>query len=302
MTHPTPLHFTSLAPPHMVDDVVQTFIVAARKLGYEVSSAPGAVRPDAINVVCFAHHLPPQALEGMKTNSIVLNFEQLVPDSQAYTESYLTILRSHYVWDYSATNLARYPQLGIPNGHHVPLGYEEEAATTVRAEDVLPDARQDIDVLFFGALSPRRERVIRAMKRMGLHVVWNTGLPWDTGYRDELIRRSKLVLNMHVFDNSRIVEMPRLSILFRHRKAVLCELYRDSEIDPALRQGLAGAAYDDLADTAVLLIGAPRLRQRLEHLGMEAFSRRTQTAILGPALDDFFAWRSAIPGAEAKSS
>ena len=143
MTAPVPLHFTSLADRHMVGDVVDVFVAAARKLGYEVSTEHAAVRHDAINVVCFAHHLAPEVLQGMDTNCIVLNFEQLVAGSQAFNESYLTLLRNHYVWDYSRHNLARYAELGIPNGHHVPLGYEEDAGDNVSVEDLLPEALQD---------------------------------------------------------------------------------------------------------------------------------------------------------------
>lgn len=288
-----PLHFTSLAEPHMVGDVVNTFVIAARKLGHEVSTEHAALRQDAVNVVCFAHHLAPETLRGMDADCIVLNFEQLVAGSQACNDGYLALLREHYVWDYSQHNLARYGELGIANGHHVPLGYEEETARNLRPEDVLPEAAQDIDVLFFGSLNPRRSHVIDAMRKKGLHVACNDNQLWDSAYRDQMIRRAKLVLNMHFFDNSRIVELPRLSLLFRQRKAVLCELYADSEIFyPELRQAMAGAAFDDLADMAVLLMSAPQLRQRLAHQGFEAFSRRSQTAVLGPALDEFFTWRA----------
>lgn len=301
MEHSLPLHFTSLADPHMVGNVVDAFVVAARKLGYEVSTEHATVRPDAINVVCFAHQLMPEALEGVHTNCIVLNFEQLVAGSLASNESYISLLRRHYVWDYSQHNLARYAELGIPNGHYVPLGYEEEAADNVSEEDALPEALQDIDVLFFGSLNPRRAQVIDAMRRKGLHVVCNDNVLWDSAYRDQMIRRAKLVLNMHFFDNSRIIEIPRLSMLFRQRKAVLCELYADSEIFyPELRHAVAGAAYDGLADTALLLVSAPQLRQRLARQGFKAFSARSQTAVLGPALDEFFAWRAGILEANAR--
>ncbi|SEF31001.1 hypothetical protein SAMN03159371_05065 [Variovorax sp. NFACC28] len=279
----------------MVGDVVATFVVAARKLGYEVSTEHAAVRHDAINIVCFAHHLAPETLQGMGANCIVLNFEQLVAGSQAFNESYLTLLRNHYVWDYSQHNLVRYAELGIPNGHHVPLGYEEESGDNLRVEDMLPEALQDIDVLFFGSLSQRRAQVIGAMRRKGLHVVCNDNVLWETTHRNLMIRRAKLVLNMHFFDNSRIVEIPRLAMLFRQRKAVLCELYADSEIFyPELRQAVAGVSCDHLADMAVMLMSAPQLRQRLAHRGFEAFSAHSQTAVLGPALDAFFAWRAKV--------
>jgi hypothetical protein len=301
MDRSIPLHFTSLADRHMVGDVVDVFVVAARKLGYEASTERGTVRPGAINIICFAHDLAPQALEGMSPDCIVLNFEQFTAGSQAFNESYLTLLRSHYVWDYSRYNLARHAELGISNGHYVPLGYEEEAGINLAAEDMPPEASQDIDVLFFVSLNKRRAHVIDAMRRKGLRVACNDNVLWDGAYRDRMIRRAKLVLNMHFFDNSRIVEIPRLAMLFRQRKAVLCELYADSEIFyPELRQAVAGAAYDDLADMAMLLASAPQLRQRLAHQGFEAFSQRKQTAVLGPALDEFFAWRTGILGAATR--
>lgn len=293
-----PLHFTSLADRRMVGNVVDAYAIAARKLGYEVSSEDASLRTDAINVVCFGHSLPPGALQGMGTQCIVLNFEQLVEGSLAWTDAYLTLLRNHYVWDYSQRNLARYAALGIANGHHVPLGYEEEAGSDLRAEDVLPDAGQDIDVLFFGWVNPRRARVLDAMRRKGLHVVCNDNVLWDNAHRDRLIRRAKLVLNMHFYDGSRIVEIARLSMLFRQRKAVLCELYADSDLCyPELRQVVAGAGCDELADMAVLLVGAPQLRERLQRQGFEAFRARRQTTVLGPALDAFFAWRAGLQAA-----
>ncbi|WP_208513656.1 hypothetical protein [Variovorax paradoxus] len=302
MTAPIPLHFTSLADRHMVGDVVDVFVAAARKLGYEVSTEHAAVRHDAINVVCFAHHLAPEVLQGMETNCIVLNFEQLVAGSQAFNESYLTLLRNHYVWDYSRHNLARHAELGIPNGHHVPLGYEEDAGDNFSVEDLLPEALQDIDVLFFGSLNQRRTQVLDAMRRKGLRVVSNENMLWDSAHRDQMIRRAKLVLNMHFFDNSRILEIPRLAMLFRRRKAVLCELYPDSEIFyPELRHAVAGVARDELADMALLLTSAPGLRQRLAHRGFEMFSARPQTAVLGPALADFFAWRARTSAAGTAS-
>ncbi|MDM0087092.1 MULTISPECIES: hypothetical protein [unclassified Variovorax] len=298
-----PLHFTSLADPRMVGNVVDAFVVAACKLGYEVSHAHAALRPDAINVVCFGHSVKPEALQGMEGQCILLNFEPLVDGSLAWRESYLALLRTHYVWDYSQRNLARHAELGITHSDYVPLGYEAEAGHDLRPEDVLPEAKQDIDVLFVGSLNSRRARVVDAMRQKGLHVVCNGNAPWESAHRDEMIRRAKLVLNMHFFHDSRIVEIARLALLFRQRKAVLCELYPDSELCyPELRQAIAGAGCEDLADMAMLLMGAPQLRRRLAQEGFEAFSARSQTAVLGPALEAFFAWRARRLGIEGVPS
>lgn len=291
MQQATRLHFTSLAPPHIVDEVVNTFVVAARKLGHEVSYQHSAVRQDAINIVCFALGLDPDALRAYPA-CIVLNFEPLAPGTQAHHENYLGLLRNNYVWEYSATNLQFYPELGITNGHHLPLGYEEEADLTLDLSDRLPESEKDIDVLFFGGPNERRDRVIHGMRRRGLKVVTNGNLLWEPEHRNAMIRRSRAVLNMHRFDNFRVVEMPRLSMLLRQRKAVVCELYADSEMPAALRGLVAGAPLERLVDTADLLVSSPAWRDRLERQGLEALRQLRHTDVLGPALEHFFEWQA----------
>jgi Glycosyl transferase family 2 len=101
-----------------------------------------------------------------------------------------------------------------------------------------------------------------------------------------------VALNFHNWEDSRVVEIGRLSILFRQRKAVVCELYPDSEIDPGLRQAVAGAPYEALVDTVMaLLADAPR-RAGLERAGLPLLAGLPQTAVLGPALTRFLQWRS----------
>ena len=284
------VHVTSIAPPNIVDEVVNTFVVAARTLGHDVSYHHAGIRHDSLNIVCFALGLDAKALEPY-AQRIVLNFEPLAPNTQAHFEQYLNLLRSNYVWDYSLANLKMYPELGIPHGFHVPLGHEDEADVIVPLEDRPPESELDIDVLFFGGPNARREAVLQRMRDLGLRVVTNGNMLWPHEHRDAMIRRAKVVLNMHRFDNVRIVEMPRLSMLLRRRKAVVCELYPDSEIEPALRDAVAGAEYDGLAEAAAVLVASPARRQQLEARGPDILRRFPHTDFLRKGFDDYFAWR-----------
>ena len=82
--------------------------------------------------------------------------------------------------------------LKIPNGTHnvvyCPVGYSPVW------ESHLPEVEEDIDVLFYGALTDRRKGFMDALKDMGLNCVYlfkKYGLE-----RDEFIMRSKIVLNI----------------------------------------------------------------------------------------------------------
>jgi hypothetical protein len=292
MAEPPRLHFTCIAPPNYVDEVVETFMVAARKLGHPVTYARAGVDPHAINVVCFALGLSADALAGIPASSrLVVNFEPLAPGAQGREPDYLELLRRNYVWEYSQSNLRMYPELGIEHGFHVPLGYEEEADLTLAVDDRLPEAERDIDVLFFGVGHFRRDAVLDAMRARGLRVVSNGSTLWSPEERNAHIRRAKVVLNMHRFEGTRIVEMPRLAMLLRQRKAVLCEMYPDSEIAPELRRAVVGAPFDRLVDMAQLMVSSPSLRDELERTGLDLLRQRPHTDSLRPALADFFAWR-----------
>src|SRR3569832_1407945 len=129
------LHVTSLAPPHIVDEIVNAFVVSARKLGHDVTYAPSSARQGALNIICFALGMNPKDLHAYP-DRIILNFEPLAPGAQAHVEHNLELLRDNYVWEYSRNNLAAYSELGISAGCHVPLGYEEDADVNVPLHDI----------------------------------------------------------------------------------------------------------------------------------------------------------------------
>jgi len=284
------IHVTSLAPENIVDEVVDTFIAALRRLGHDVSSQPWVVREDSLNILMFALGLDPAEL---RTETIVVNFEPLAPGTQAHRDEYLQLLRNNYVWEYSRTNLRLYPQLGLAEGFHVPLGFDEDGDITVGLDDRLPEGQRDIDVLFFGGPNERRDAVISQMRDMGLNVVTNENVLWPRAERDEKIRRAKVVLNMNRFEGVRIAEMPRISMLLRRRKAVVCELYPDTEIEPEIRSAVAGAPLERLAETARMLVQSPQLRADLEERGLDALRRFPQADFIKAGLERYEAWRRA---------
>ncbi|GAC1607046.1 MAG: hypothetical protein NVS3B2_15560 [Ramlibacter sp.] len=289
------MNFTSLSQQEVCGDIVETFRLAAERLGYPTSVTPCYIQPGVVNILFFYWDVPWDLIAPHYPDCIVVNFEPMVAGTHAWNDNYQEVLRRSYIWEYSKTNFQRYRELGYRNADYVALGWEPEAAEVLPITDILPDERQDIDVVFFGSLTHRRIVILEALMARGLRVELNRGRSWSLDERNGYLRRAKVVLNLHNWENSRVVEMPRLSILLRHRKAVVCELYPDSEIDPSIRDAVVGAPYDKLVDTVEeLLADAPR-RAQLEREGLEVSSRSLSPPLVGPALERFFSWRAQQP-------
>lgn len=285
------IHLTSLGVEDVVGDIVQTFRIALERLGHEVTYQHSVVAPGMLNIVFFCWGLRWEDLAALQPNCIVVNFEHLTPGGQFFPEPYRDILQRAYVWEYSESNFQRMPQLGMLHADYTPLGYEDGAAPVLALDALLPEAQRDIDVLFFGLQSVRRVKVLDGLRALGLRVETTTQRHWSPEERDAYLLRSKVVLNIHNYDDSRIVEIPRLSIFFRHRKAIVCELYPDSEIDPSLRNAVVGAGYEGLVAATAALVADPARRAALEGRGLSLFSTRSQSSVLAPALERFLEWR-----------
>jgi len=289
------LNFTSLSEEDICGDIVRSFRLAAERLGYPTSYTPANIDPGAINILFFFWNIPWKTIAPFHPDCIVVNFEPMVEGSHAWNANYLEVIRHGYLWEYSQSNFQRYRELGYRNADYVALGWESEAAKVIPLNDILPDSEQDIDVVFFGSFTQRRIDVLDALARRGLRLKTTRDRSWSLEERDDYLRRAKIVLNLHNWEDSRVVEVPRLSILLRHRKAVVCELYPDSEVEPSIRSAVVGAPYDKLVDTIEeLLFDAPR-RARLEREGLEKATRVLSPPDVGPALERFLTWRAQQP-------
>ncbi|MCR6479252.1 glycosyltransferase family 2 protein [Variovorax sp. ZS18.2.2] len=286
------LNFTSLSQEEVCGDIVKAFRLAVERLGYPTSYTPCYIEPGAINILFFFWDIPWSEIQAHHPDCIIVNFEPMVPGTHAWSEKYLDVLKRAYVWEYSKSNFQRNLELGYRNADYVALGWEPDAAQVVPLADILPEEQQDIDVVFFGSLTRRRIVLLETLIARGLRVELTRGRHWTLEERNDYVRRAKLVLNFHNWEDSRIVEVPRLSILMRHRKAVVCELYPDSEIEPWMREAVVGAPYERLVEAVEeLLADAPR-RAVLEREGLDRFTRPWAPPLVGPAIERFLDWRA----------
>lgn len=250
-----------------LSELADTVRYGLERMGAEVTQGKDYL-PGVTNIIIGGHlisHLPPR--------SIVYNSEVVTDDSTWMAGSYKHLLLSHEVWDYSERNVEKLAALGI-KARFVPLGYVSEMTRIQPTE-------QDIDVLFYGSMNPRREKIIRELATLGYAVKAVFGL--YGAERDALIARSKIVLNMHFYE-SHVFEIVRVSYLLSNRKAVVAECDPDTAIEDALRDCVAGVPYEGLTLACVKLLADPDLRLELEDRGFNLFSRRREEDILREAL------------------
>jgi hypothetical protein len=181
------------------------------------------------------------------------------------------------IWDYSQRNIAVWRKLSPRHPPvHVPIGW----APTL--ERVASGVDKNIDVLFYGMPSNTRLQLIGDLAAAGHKTVFACGLYGAA--RDDLIARSKIVLNINLYDQSRVFEIVRVSYLLGNGKAVVSDVYPESDIDADIREAVAFAPLEQIIPTCARLLEDESARSRLEVLGSRAMQGRDIRAILRNAL------------------
>ena len=206
--------------------------------------------------------------------SILFNLEQITPGSSWLTPAYLKLLKRYQVWDYSQYNINQLGKLGISKVTHCPIGFSEKLQRIEHLQD------KDIDVLFYGSMNERRLQILEALVNAGLKAEAVFGVYGKQ--RDEMIGRSRIVLNIHYFP-SKIFEIVRISYLLANRVCVVSE---DSPSDSALesvQQGIIQAPHEKLVTACKDLIDN-NAWDAVAQRGFDVFSSRRQSDYLGDAL------------------
>ena len=247
----TQYHVTTFLPnSDSLREAITSCVSGLTALGFEVTQADAQLVPHAVNVV-----LTSGADEALRHNIssiahvIVYNWEQILPSVPWVNLDYFKLLKSHHVWDYSASNVAALKAAGICNIHHLKMAY---APQMTRFES---QAEPDIDVLFYGNINPRRQAVIDAIRAKGLHVVTSNDVEGGLhgAVRDQYLARAKMVLNLHGQDESTAFEIARVSYLLANKKTVVSEINAGNDIDDDLRRAIIGAPLEQIPQLLCLV-------------------------------------------------
>ncbi|HEY9841195.1 MAG: hypothetical protein ACAI44_26730 [Candidatus Sericytochromatia bacterium] len=221
------INLTVIDPPGYIHtqaftEIIELYRLCLEDQGHRVACYQNRLKPDGLNLIFAYHHLPPGTGDQLaqKIDYIVVQLEQLNFEAgwfrhkQDFFLAQLPLLQNaRQVWDYSLENVTFLKQYGIqarlmPIGTHPGIRRFELAA------------KPDIDVLFYGSGNPRRARILDELSRhcqlRALHGEFGE-------QRDQLIARSKIVLNIHAFDEIALLEQVRLFYLLSHGCFVLSE-------------------------------------------------------------------------------
>ncbi|AXI03393.1 hypothetical protein [Aquirhabdus parva] len=284
------IHLTSYFNPHFITDEMLTFYHALKDYGFNhVHFEPCTIDPDAINILFCGFNLGHDLQKSLRLDRpidriIVRNLEPAFPTGPCMFPSYFNLMKNNPVWDYAAGNIARLQAAGIDQVEYVPVTYMpvlERIPTTVE---------QDIDVYFYGYLSPRRQHIVDQLIARGLKVHVNEfGSSAAYSDLDRLIARSKVILNMTNYDQYHIFEIVRAALPLANHKVVVTELNSYSEIDDDLKDAVLHCPYDQLVDFCVSVVANPELRLQYEKQGYDIFKKRAGAPIVGQAMERYLA-------------
>lgn len=233
--------------PHVAcfEDVAQALKHALRDLGHEVVDFGQGGR-----IIAFGcnNAFPVESANAVPDDMIVFNTEQMTFFGGNVGQQMWNLdrWRKHVIWDYSSFNMQKLREAGAERVVHCPIGYHKSMTF------IKPAPIEDIDVLFYGSVNPRRREVLEALDKAGIKVEVIFGVYGKE--RDAYIARSKIVLNIHHMNES-IFEIFRVSHLLANRKCVVSEDGgKDAELEVFAHKATTCVSRDKIVETCQFIL------------------------------------------------
>ena len=234
-------------------DIINSLRSSLVELGYECTVTINSLTDDAVNIVigsiAFAskHRSLIEFLD--RRPYILYNFEQLNSEHghlKTFPE-YIDILKSATcIFEYSYSGMEYFKASPFIDKVTLlpPLFHR-----SLESFELPEDRDRDIDVLFYGSHSERRHKILDELRDHGKNVTYLFGV-----YGNDLIeyiKRSKIVINIHCWDNLNVLETPRISYLLANKCFVISEV---GDHNP-YGTGVVYSAYQDLVGTCLEYLG-----------------------------------------------
>jgi hypothetical protein len=213
-------------------------------------------------------------LELLPRKYVFINSEPL--EAKAWAENrpwFDAMSRARQVWGYREADAATVDSMGVPFAY-VPFGYSPWYEEEFRRNTAGKQLPQDIDVLFFGSVSGRREAALKRLADAGVKVCSITRTNPHHGVRlDEVLARSKIILNVHLYDEPehQIRDFARLDYLLSNKLFVLHERPSAIRKDPEFEQHVATCTYEDITRVCLEYLARPEERARSAATAYEWF-------------------------------
>lgn len=243
--------------------------------GHQCIISFNKINSNGTNIILGAHLLSTSLIPKIPKNTIILNTEQIYIDDTKWNETVYRFVKEFPAIDYSERNILKFNQLGYLHVNLLKIGYQKELRRIQKSKI------QDVDVLFYGSINDRRRRILNELALRGLKVKHLFGVYGEE--RDQWISRSKVVLNLHLYQ-SKIFEIVRVFYLMTNSAAVVTEVDPDTQIDSIYKDGLCTAPYSEIVDKCIELVQSNSLRHQLENSAFETISKYPQIHFTKQAL------------------
>jgi hypothetical protein len=130
------------------------------------------------------------------------------------------------IWDYSVENIRIFKENNIHNVKHVPFCLWDEYRNQIESYNI--NNNYDFDVVFIGWINKRREKILDELTKNGLKVKTITQRLFGKE-RDEIISKSKILLNIHFEEDYKIFELYRCFPWIETKKIVVSENSLDND-------------------------------------------------------------------------
>lgn len=250
-------------------ELAELIVHGIRGLGLDAELKWNTVERGARNILIGIHLWGSEQIPHLPSDTILVNTEQLSDVFAHWNANLMQWFGLGFpVWDYSDVNINYLRSAGVTQVKKLEIGY----ASALRR--IQHQATPDVDVLFYGALNPRRIAILERLDARGLAVKSLFGMYGSE--RDAWIGRSKVVLNLHQFD-SKIFEVVRVFYLLTNSVAVAAEVNPDTSIEAFYKDAVAHAPYDGVVDLVCALAGNAKRRKKLQERGFQTLSKHPQS-------------------------
>ncbi len=189
-----------------------------------------------------------------------------------FTEEYFNILKNAYqVWDYSEKNIKWLKSnLKLNNIIYVPICY----CHLLKKKNLLATPK-NIDILFYGSLNNKRKNILDNLKNnFNLNVAIKNNNIWGDDL-DKLIYSSKIVLNIHFYENSTL-EMHRISYLLNNKCFIISEKTDEINLMNKYSDGIIFCEYSKIIESCLFWLKQDEhKRNHISNSGYSIFKKES---------------------------
>jgi len=200
-------------------------------------------------------------------------------NAQHLRESYDFMRKNFMVWDYSTKNVEA--MLTVESAwpvRHVPIGYAPIL------QRIAKPAEQDIDVLIYGFSHDYRIEMFKRLCGYWMKCVFACGL--YGALRDDLIGRSKIVLNITGGHAESIYPIVRGSFLLANRKLVVADIQPMMHIEGDMINAVKFGTTEQIPNLCSEWLDSDAARAEAEEQGFQVMIQRDIRAIMAAGLAD----------------